>query len=102
MCLAPGSPEFRPGIYAIFRVFCSVEHPIRTLQQLGQVVEGVRKQRGWTQSELGSRVGLRQAAISGIETDPSSTKLSRIHQLLSALDLELVVRPRSSSPSEEW
>lgn len=85
-----------------FAYFRSVEHPIRTLQQLGQVVEGVRKQRGWTQSELGSRVGLRQAAISGIETDPSSTKLSRIHQLLSALDLELVVRPRSSSPSEEW
>ena len=79
-----------------------MEHPIRTLQQLGQVMEGVRKQHGWSQAELGARIGMRQAAISGIESDPSSTKLSRLHLMLSALGLELVVRPCAGAAPEEW
>lgn len=79
-----------------------MEHTVRTLQQLGQVLEGARKQQGMSQAELGARIGMRQAAISNIESDPSSTKLSRLHLVLSALGLELVVRPSARATSEEW
>ena len=77
--------------------------PIVTLRQLGRLIQDVRSQKGLTQQQLGDQAGFAQSAISAIETDPKSTKLERIFQLLSALDLELVVRKRKIFISEnEW
>jgi HTH-type transcriptional regulator / antitoxin HipB len=79
------------------------EFVIRTPQQLGPVLQGFRKTRRLTQARVGQAIGAPQGDISKLELDPSRTSLSRIFKLLSALDLELVLRPRDKhAPSSEW
>jgi len=79
------------------------DFPIKTPQQLGSVLQGWRKERGLTQKDAGSKVGLAQKAVSQIETDPGRAGMTRIFKLLAALDLEIVVRSRSASRSRsEW
>ncbi len=88
-----------------------MEHTITTLAQLGHVLKGCRRQRGLTQRELGAKVGLLQKAVSALESDPSRASVERLFRLLSALELELVLRdkrprispaPRRSPHATEW
>jgi len=71
-----------------------MEYTVTTPSQLGQLLQGCRKQRGLTQRELGARVGLLQKAVSMLETDPSRTSVERLFQLLSALELQIVLRDK--------
>lgn len=80
-----------------------MDHPIRTPAQLTSVLRSIRSERGLTQGDAAARVGLRQKTISLIETDPSRSSVGSLFRLLSALDLELVVRPKSAgSPRSPW
>ncbi len=75
----------------------------RTPRQMGAILRGFRRERRLTQKGVGTRSGLPQAAISQIESDPATTGLSRIYRILSALDLEIVVRTRRSGDRKtEW
>lgn len=67
----------------------------RTSQQLGALIRRHRRQRGWTQAELASRAGTRQATISEIEAG-QDVKYSTVSDVLAALELELTMQPRSS------
>lgn len=67
----------------------------RTPQQLGAAVRRKRKQMGLSQEELGTRVRLRQATISKLEAGEPGTRLKTLLDALSALDLEIVIRPRT-------
>jgi HTH-type transcriptional regulator/antitoxin HipB len=67
----------------------------RNPRQLGNLVRRARKLRGWSQTQLGDRAGLRQETISLIETGNPATRLDTILAVLAALDLELRVAPRS-------
>ena len=79
------------------------DFPARTPQQLGAILRGYRCEQGFTQQVVGRNAGLLQAAISQIESKPGSASLGRIYRVLSALDLELVVRPRRPADSKaEW
>lgn len=78
-----------------------MEYTITTLTQLGQVLEGCRKQQGLTQRELGARIGLLQKAISAVESNPSRTSVERLFRVLSALELELVLRDKRSGTSPQ-
>ena len=67
------------------------------------MLQGYRKTRQLTQAGVGQAIGVPQGEISKLELDPSSTSLSRVFKLLSALDLELVLRPRDrNAPNSEW
>lgn len=80
-----------------------MDFPVVTLKQLGHLLQEVRTRKGLTQIELGRQTGFHQSAISAIESDPKSTKLERLFQLLAALDLEIVLRERKNfSSQEEW
>lgn len=72
--------------------------------QLGQILRGFRKQRGLTQTQLGEKIGLPQKDISKIETNPQGVKLEKLYLFLSALELELVFRPRDTptNPDVDW
>ena len=75
----------------------------RTLKQLGAILRGYRHERQLTQKGVGSHCGLSQAALSQIESDPTTTSLCRIYRILSTLDLELVVRPKGPDGQKtEW
>lgn len=73
----------------------------RSERQLGAILRRQRKQAGLTQTELGEKVHLRQATISKLEDGAPATQLRTLMAALSILDLELVVRPRSKSTSDE-
>lgn len=67
----------------------------RNTKQLGQVLQRLRQQQKLTQTALGEKTQLRQATISTLENGEDGSKLQTVFDILTALDLELVVRPRS-------
>jgi len=79
------------------------DYPARTPEALGAILRGCRREKRLTQEVVGKNAGLLQAAVSQIESRPGSSSLGRIYRVLSALDLELVVRSRQSAdPGVEW
>ena len=77
------------------------EHVTRSEKQLGETLRRVRKQRGFTQAELGEKIHMRQATISKLEGGSSASRLHTLMASLAALDLELVVRPRRRNARDE-
>ena len=65
----------------------------RSPEQIGAAIREARTRSGLSQAELGRRAGLRQSTISQIETGHGPAKLDTIFAVLTALELELVVRP---------
>lgn len=79
------------------------EFPIHTPQHLGSVLQGFRKEQGLNQTEVGAKVGLGQSVVSQLEKSPERAGWGKVFKLLSALDLEIVVRPRGSGVRKsEW
>lgn len=73
----------------------------RTPRQIGNLVRRARKRRGWSQTQLGERAGLRQETISLIETGNPATRLETILAVLAALDLEFRLTARTKGqPSD--
>lgn len=71
------------------------EQIARTEKQLGAVLRRARKQARLSQGALGEQIGLRQGTISRLEAGEPAVQLRTLMEALSALNLELVVRPRS-------
>jgi HTH-type transcriptional regulator / antitoxin HipB len=67
----------------------------RTSPQLGAALRRRRKQAGLSQEALADKVALRQATISRLESGDTGTKLGTLLNVVAALDLEIVMRPRS-------
>jgi len=70
---------------------------VRTAKQLGAAIRRFRRQKSLTQRGLGDLMGARQATISKIESGKAGTQLGGLVDALAALDLELVIRPRSKT-----
>ena len=74
-----------------------------TPRQLGQALSGQRMSRQLTQKETADVVGLLPKTISRLEHATETASVESLFKLLSALQLELVVRSRpQESPSREW
>ena len=58
-----------------------------------------RKERGWSQAELGRRVGLPQVHISGIETGKVMPRYNTLLDLVRVLGYDLLLVPRSLVPA---
>lgn len=71
------------------------EQIARTEKQLGAILRRARKRAGLTQGGLGNRIHLRQGTISRLEAGEPAVQLRTLMEALSALELELVLRPRS-------
>jgi HTH-type transcriptional regulator/antitoxin HipB len=77
------------------------EQIARNEKQLGAILRRARKHAGLTQGILGGRIQMRQGTVSRLETGEPAVQLRTLMAALSALDLELVVRPRSkASPAD--
>lgn len=70
----------------------------RTAKQVGVAVRRHRRALGWSQSDLGSKSGLRQATISTLESGEPGTRLRTLVDVMTALELEVVIRDRSKAP----
>ncbi|MGE0006802.1 MAG: helix-turn-helix domain-containing protein [Parvibaculaceae bacterium] len=73
----------------------------RSPRQIGSLVRRARKRRGWSQTRLGAKAGLRQETISLIETGNPAARLDTIMAVLAALDLEFRVGERSKGAAIE-
>ena len=73
----------------------------RSTKQLGIALQRRRKEQDLTQGELGERMSARQATVSKLEKGEPATQLRTLMDALTALDLELVVRPRTASSVKE-
>jgi len=73
----------------------------RNEKQLGAVLRRARKQAGLTQVALGDHIHLRQATVSRLEAGEPAVQLHTLMAALSALGLELVVRPRSKGSAAD-
>lgn len=78
-----------------------MEQIARTPQQVGRALQRRRRAMKLTQTQLGQRAKLRQATVSALEAGEPRTQLRTLMALLAALDLELVVRPRSKASGDE-
>jgi HTH-type transcriptional regulator/antitoxin HipB len=67
----------------------------RNPKQIGALIRRARKKRALSQKDLGDKAGLRQETISLIETGNPSAKIETLLAVLSALDLEFQIAPRS-------
>lgn len=82
-----------------------MDYPVQTADQLTPILKGARIQKTLSQKTVGDRIGLRQAAISTLESAPGSASVDRLLKVLSALGLALVVRdiPEYGAASKgEW
>lgn len=70
----------------------------RTAKQVGVAVRRHRRALGWSQSDLGSKAGLRQATISTLESGEPGTRLRTLVDVMAALELEMVIQDRSKAP----
>ncbi|MBB3873275.1 helix-turn-helix domain-containing protein [Brevundimonas mediterranea] len=73
----------------------------RSPGQVGAALQAARKAKGINQTTLAHLSGLRQEMVSKVETGQTGVKLATLFDLLAALDLELVIRPRSKSSAAD-
>jgi len=78
----------------------STDSIARTPLQLGSFLRERRRQSGLTQEQLATRVGVRQRTISDLEAT-GIARTATLLAVLAALDLELVVRPRTKSTAHD-
>lgn len=73
----------------------------RDEKQLGVILRRARKKARLTQGALGDHIRLRQGTVSRLEAGEPAMQLRTLMAALSALDLELVVRPRSKASAAD-
>jgi HTH-type transcriptional regulator/antitoxin HipB len=69
----------------------------RTATQLGAALRNRRRELGLSQGVVGARINARQATVSTVESGSADSRLSTLMDMLAALNLELVVRPRDAA-----
>lgn len=69
----------------------------RNAKQLGAAIRRFRRTQSLTQTMLAERARARQATISKLEAGEPATEIQTLINALVALDLELVVQPRTKA-----
>jgi HTH-type transcriptional regulator / antitoxin HipB len=79
---------------------------LQTPAQLAPQLRALRLAQGWSQAALGQRLGLSQARIARMETDPLSVSTGQLLTLLSVLGAQVCLRTCEQStqtaPSSDW
>jgi len=78
-----------------------MEQIARNEKQLGAVLRRARKRAELTQTELGKNLHLRQGTVSRLEAGEPAVQLSTLMATLAALNLELVIRPRTAADAAD-
>src|SRR6201982_3806161 len=68
-------------------------------EDMRRALKEVREKRSWTQRELGSRLGLPQMHISGIESGKIVPRYDTLLELVRILDRDLLMVPRALVPA---
>jgi HTH-type transcriptional regulator/antitoxin HipB len=80
-----------------------MSYTVHTLEQLGPVLKGLRKEQNLTQKEVGAAVDMLPKTVSKLELEPDTATVDSLFKLLSALQLEVVLQSRQQeSSTREW
>ena len=77
-----------------------MDHVARTPKQVAAIIQRQRRHSNLTQSGLGEKIKLRQATISKLESG-EPVRLDTLLDVLSALNLEMIIRSRTKSSPED-
>lgn len=77
-----------------------MENIVRTPLQLGNSIRERRRKLGLSQEQLAARIGMRQKTVSDVE-NTGSGRLDTLQRALAALDLEIVIRPRTKGSAND-
>jgi len=69
-----------------------MDYPIQTPPQLSTHLRALRKARGLSQAELGSKLGVGQTRVARIEGNPTAVSVEQLLEVLGALGVRLVLR----------
>jgi HTH-type transcriptional regulator/antitoxin HipB len=72
-----------------------MDYRIALPSQLSDYLRSLRKAAGFTQAQLGARLGISQRMVAKIEAAPTKVSFERVHRMLAELDADLVIRVRS-------
>ena len=78
-----------------------MDYPIKTPQQLAQVLKGIRKDRRLTQATVAARMNSLQGKISLLELHPEKASVSRLLRMLSVLGVDLILRDRDAARARQ-
>jgi HTH-type transcriptional regulator/antitoxin HipB len=73
----------------------------RTSKQIGAIIRRARRGAGLSQTELGKRIGLRQATISKLEAGEPATRISTLLDALTALGLQIIIDKRGKASARD-
>ena len=73
-----------------------MDYPIQSPGQLSSHLRALRKTRGLSQQQLGAMLGVGQTRIARIERDPTSIRADQLLAILSALGVDVVLRPKAA------
>jgi transcriptional regulator with XRE-family HTH domain len=79
--------------------YMKMARPNRLPDTVRREIIEARHKRGWSQAELGRRVGLPQMHISGIGTGKVVPRFDRLLDLVRVLDRDLLMVPRAVVPA---
>ena len=79
----------------------SVEQLNRTEERLRVQIEKARTERGLTHAALAEKLGIKPPSVTVVLTRKSGKIPQSLLDVLEALDLELIVRPREEKTGEE-
>jgi len=60
------------------------------IQKIGQRIRDIRKQRGWSQEELGEKAGFHFSYIGGVERAEKNITLVNLLKIADALDIQIM------------
>ncbi len=86
-------------LYA-FAYLIAMDTIARSPQQLGAGIKRYRRQKNLTQGGLGEKMHARQATVSKLEAGEPATQVRILMDALAALDLELIIQPRTKVPAK--
>lgn len=66
------------------------------VEHLSALIRALREEKGWSQARLARELNTTQQAISRMENDASGLSFSRVYEVLSVLDTQLVAEPRKA------
>lgn len=69
---------------------------VNSAKELSVYIQNQRTSNNLSQESVSDLASIRQATVSAFESKPNNAKLETLFKLLSALDLELDVRPKDS------
>jgi HTH-type transcriptional regulator / antitoxin HipB len=78
----------------------TMEYLALTPYQLAQVLRGYRRSRRLSQKEAAELGGMLQKTVSNLEIAPERTSVESLFRLLSALNLELVLRDKTAASNK--